>query len=263
MKNVKKLLALLLAMAMLFALCACGGDDDKKKDDKDDDKKPAASQSANADPSTKPSQNNQNNTQSTTNNHSDTANKAPVGSWLLEEEDVIFTLNYDGTGELDGEDINWELLSNNSLRLFGEDDDDEVILTFAYNGDSVSFTDPDGDVTVWVKYTGSTEEDPDIDVDFDDDDVDFEDDEDDVDAEVTYDDDLIATWYMDDMAMVLDEGGMGGLYRGDTGADLYWGIVDGALILVIEDEEYYALYEVDGDTLTLIYDDGTIETWER
>lgn len=54
MKNVKKLLALLLAMAMLFALCACGDDskEDKKKDDK---KEPQTTQSANADPSTAPS----------------------------------------------------------------------------------------------------------------------------------------------------------------------------------------------------------------
>ena len=62
MKNVKKLLALLLAMAMLFALCAC--DDDTKKDDKDDKKDPQTTQAANADPSastapsTTPTQNN-------------------------------------------------------------------------------------------------------------------------------------------------------------------------------------------------------------
>ena len=53
MKNVKKLLALLLAMAMLFALCACG--DDTKKDDKDDKKDPQTTQAANADPSAAPS----------------------------------------------------------------------------------------------------------------------------------------------------------------------------------------------------------------
>lgn len=42
MKNVKKLLALLLAMTMLFALCACGGGDSKKDDKKDEEKKEAA-----------------------------------------------------------------------------------------------------------------------------------------------------------------------------------------------------------------------------
>lgn len=37
MKNVKKLLALLLAMAMLFALCACSNDDKKKEEISNDD----------------------------------------------------------------------------------------------------------------------------------------------------------------------------------------------------------------------------------
>lgn len=237
MKNVKKLLALLLAMAMLFALCACG-DSDSKKDDKDDDKKPAASQSANADPSTAPS------------NNSGTANKAPVGSWLLEEEDVIFTLNYDGTGVLDGEDINWELLSNNSLRLFGEDDDDAVILTFAYNGDSVSFTDPDGDVTVWVKYTGSTEE-PDNDVDVD------------VDGEITYDDELIAVWYGEDgTTMDLAEGGNGTIYFGDSEEyELMWGVVEDVLCLSFNDSDMYFLYEIDANELQLTAEDGDTMTF--
>ena len=54
MKNAKKLLALLLAMAMLFALCACG-DDTKKDEKKDDAQKTEASQAANADPSAAPS----------------------------------------------------------------------------------------------------------------------------------------------------------------------------------------------------------------
>lgn len=40
MKNAKKLLALLLAMVMLFALCACGGGD-SKDDKKDEEKKEA------------------------------------------------------------------------------------------------------------------------------------------------------------------------------------------------------------------------------
>lgn len=251
MKNAKKLLALLLAMTMLFALCACGGDDSTNKKD-DDDKKTETSQSVNADPSVAPSTApSQNNTQPTTNNNSDTANKAPIGTWLLEEEGVIFTLNHDGTGELNGEAINWELLSNNSLRLFA-DDGKEQFLTFTLNTNSVSFFTEDGEESVWVKYTGSTET-PDIDVE-----------EPDVDVEITYDDTLIGTWYMDDATMVLAANGAGEVYAGDSeGVELEWGTVDGVLVIAFGGDEYYALYEISGNTLTLTYEDGETETWTK
>ena len=236
MKNAKKLLALLLAMAMLFALCACG-DSDSKKDDKDDDKKPAASQSANADPSTAPS------------NNSGTANKAPIGSWLLEEYNAIFTLNYDGTGELHGQPITWQLLTANSLKLVSGDQ--ETTLTFSYQGDAVCFVDEDGEESVWVKYTGSTEEKPDVDVD--------------VDATITYDANLIATWYGDDGSTLdLAEGGNGTLYLGDSEEyEVAWGVVDGVLCLSYEDQDMYILYEIDGDNMTLTFEDGDVSTFIR
>ena len=242
MKNVKKLLALLLAMTMLFALCACG-DSDSKKDDKDDDKKPAASQSGNAAPSTAPS------------NNSDTANKAPIGSWLLEEYNAIFTLNYDGTGELNGQAITWQMLTGNSLKLVSGDQ--ETTLTFSYQGDAVCFVDEDGEESVWVKYTGSTEEKPDVDEE--------PDVEPDVDVEITYDDELVATWYGEEgITMVLEEGGFGTLYLGDSDEyELVWGIVDGQLYLSREGEELYAQYEIDGDELTLTSEDDDALTFVR
>ena len=242
MKNAKKLLALLLAMAMLFALCACG-DSDSKKDDKDDDKKPAASQSANADPSTAPS------------NNSDTANKAPIGSWLLEEYNAIFTLNYDGTGELHGQPITWQLLTANSLKLVSGDQ--ETTLTFSYQGDAVCFVDEDGEESVWVKYTGSTEEKPDVDEE--------PDVEPDVDVEITYDANLIATWYGDDGSTLdLAEGGNGTLYLGDSEEyEVAWGVVDGVLCLSYEDQDMYILYEIDGDNMTLTFEDGDVSTFIR
>ena len=242
MKNAKKLLALLLAMAMLFALCACG-DSDSKKDDKDDDKKPAASQSANADPSTAPS------------NNSDTANKAPIGTWLFEEYNAVLTLNYDGTGELNGQSVTWQMLTDNSLRLVSGDE--KETLTFVLNGDTVSFTDSDGNTTVWVKYTGSTEEKPDVDEE--------PDVEPDVDVEITYDANLIATWYGDDGSTLdLAEGGNGTLYLGDSEEyEVAWGVADGVLCLSYEDQDMYILYEIDGDNMTLTFEDGDVSTFIR
>lgn len=97
MKNVKKLLALLLAMAMLFALCACG-DDTKKDDKKDDAKDTPTTQAANADPSasnapsTAPTQNNTNNEDNKL-----TAQKLE-GEWQA-------TLDLDAMAYLMGEDV--------------------------------------------------------------------------------------------------------------------------------------------------------------
>lgn len=250
MKNVKKLLALLLAMTMLFALCACG--DDTKKDDakKDDAKKPEASQSANADPSAEPS------TAPTTN--TTTENKAPIGTWLLEEYNALFTLNYDGTGALHGQAITWELLSENSLRLSAADSQ-AVTLTFSYQGDAVCFIDEDGEESVWVKYTGSIEEEPDIE------DEPAIKDEPDIDVEITYDANLIATWYGDDGSTLdLAEGGNGTLYLGDSEEyEVAWGVADGVLCLSYEDQDMYILYEIDGDNMTLTFEDGDVSTFIR
>ena len=91
MKNVKKLLALLLAMTMLFALCACG--DDTKKDDEKD---PQTTQAANADPSAAPSTAP---TQNNTNDEDDTLTAEKLeGDWAA-------TLDLDAISYLMGEEV--------------------------------------------------------------------------------------------------------------------------------------------------------------
>lgn len=245
MKNAKKLLALLLAMVMLFALCACGDSDSKKDDKKDDKKETQATQSANADPSaapsialptapstsTAPSQNVNN-------------NKAPIGTWTY--EGITLTLNADGTASLHDQAITWKLVDAQTLQLINGEGDVET-LNFVLNGDTVSFTDEDGETTVWTKKSAANDtpvDEPDV--------------------EITYDAALIGTWYMDDAAMVLAANGAGEVYAGDSeGVELEWATVDGVLVIAFGGEEYYALYEISGNTLTLTYEDGDVETWTK
>ncbi|MBR2319826.1 MAG: hypothetical protein IKA50_03465 [Clostridia bacterium] len=241
MKNVKKLLALLLAMAMLFALCACGGDDNKKDDKKDDKKETQTTQSANADPSAAPSV-----APSTAPSQNINNNKFPVGSWTF--QGITLTLSHDGTGSLHDQAITWKSIDAQTLQLINGEGDVET-LKFVLNGDTVSFTDEDGETTVWTKKSAAN---------------DTPVDEPDVDIEITYDAALLGTWYMDDAAMVLAANGAGEVYVGDSeSAELEWATVDGVLVIAFGGEEYYALYEISGNTLTLTYEDGEVETWTK
>ena len=113
-------LVVAIAAAALYFTGVFGDDDD---DDDDDDTKPSISQNVNI---------------------------APVGTWTY--QGVTLTLSQDGTGTMYGEAITWELMDAQSLRLIRGSGDD-VVLTFAINGDTVSFTDEDGDTTVWTKVT--------------------------------------------------------------------------------------------------------------
>lgn len=242
MKNVKKLLALLLAMAMLFALCACGDSDSKKDDKKDDKKEPQTTQSVNADPSAAPSA--APSTAPSTAPSQNINNKLPVGSWTF--QGITLTLSYDGTGSLHDQAITWKGVDAQTLQLINGDGETET-LKFVLNGDTVSFTDEDGETTVWTKKSASNDtpvDEPDV--------------------EITYDAALIGTWYMDEAAMVLAANGAGEVYAGDSeGVELEWGTVDGVLVIAFGGEEYYALYEISGNTLTLTYEDGEVETWTK
>ena len=247
MKNAKKLLALLLAMVMLFALCACGDSDSKKDDKKDDKKETQTTQSVNADPSAAPSialPTAPSTSTAPSQNVND--NKAPIGTWTYEGATLV--LSHDGTGSLTGFDITWKLLDAQTLQLI-DGDGEKVTLKFVLNGNTVSFTDEDGETTVWTQKSAAN---------------DTPVDEPDVDIEITYDAALIGTWYMDDAAMVLAANGAGEVYAGDSeGVELEWGTVDGVLVIAFGGEEYYALYEISGNTLTLTYEDGDVETWTK
>ena len=247
MKNAKKLLALLLAMTMLFALCACG--DDTKKDDKKDDKKDTATttQAVNADPSavptTAPSQN--------SNQDQDNIVVAPLGTWVC--DDMNMTLANDGTGTLGDETdsirITWNMVNADTLRLVNEEGEEEIV-TFTLNNNVLTFVLDDNSKMVWTKKT-ATNDIPDVDVD--------------VDVEITYDANLIATWYGDDGSTLdLAEGGNGTLYLGDSEEyEVAWGVVDGVLCLSYEDQDMYILYEIDGDNMTLTFEDGDVSTFIR
>ena len=247
MKNVKKLLALLLAMTMLFALCACG--DDTKKDDKKDDKKDTATttQAVNADPSavptTAPSQN--------SNQDQDNIVVAPLGAWVC--DDMNMTLANDGTGtlgdETDSISITWNMVNADTLRLVNEEGEEEIV-TFTLNNNVLTFVLDDNSKMVWTKKT-ATNDIPDVDVD--------------VDVEITYDANLIATWYGDDGSTLdLAEGGNGTLYLGDSEEyEVAWGVADGVLCLSYEDQDMYILYEIDGDNMTLTFEDGDVSTFIR
>ncbi|MBR2319829.1 MAG: hypothetical protein IKA50_03480 [Clostridia bacterium] len=105
MKNVKKLLALLLAMAMLVALCACG--DDGKDDKKDDKKEPQTTQSVNADhsaaPSTAPTQNDTNDSDNTNSTQSTTPNTVLTDAVL--QGDWKASINMEAMTSSMGEEI--------------------------------------------------------------------------------------------------------------------------------------------------------------
>ena len=80
----------------------------------------------------------------------------------------------------------------------------------------------------------------------------------------TYDEDLISTWYKDDIAMVLNEEGVGSLYYGDEdGGEIQWYTVGNQLVLITEADFSAATYVINGDDLTLTFSDGQVENWFR
>lgn len=128
MKNVKKLLALLLALVMLFALCACGGD--KTGDEKD--------------------------TKTSSSSAKKEKKDALAGKWVDEEEGVILTLKDGGTGSvgMDGVtiDLEWEATKSEltwTMTFMGETE--EQTFEYELDGDVLTLIDENGDETVLVK----------------------------------------------------------------------------------------------------------------
>lgn len=126
MKNAKKLLALLLALVMLFALCACSGD--KKEEEKE-----TKSSSAKKD-------------------KKDTL----VGEWVMEEEGVTLTLKNGGTGSMGADgmtlDLEWESTKTELtlvLTAFGETE--EQTFEYELDGDELILVDESGEETLWIK----------------------------------------------------------------------------------------------------------------
>ena len=82
--------------------------------------------------------------------------------------------------------------------------------------------------------------------------------------EIGYDDELVATWYKDDMAMVLSENGNGSLYYGDEdGGEIQWYTAGNRLSLTTAEKASVVTYTISGNDLILTYNDGTVETWLR
>ena len=81
-------------------------------------------------------------------------------------------------------------------------------------------------------------------------------------GEIGYDEDLVATWYLYDMAMVLREDGTGDLYYGDEdGGLIEWFTSGNQMSLTKEGKTSIVTYVVNGSDLTLTYADGTVESW--
>ena len=85
-----------------------------------------------------------------------------------------------------------------------------------------------------------------------------------VSGEITYDEELVSTWYLVDVAMVLNENGNGSIYYGDSdGGEIQWHTVGNYLTLATEEKTTVATYVINGDELTLTHTDGKVETWNR
>lgn len=83
-------------------------------------------------------------------------------------------------------------------------------------------------------------------------------------GEIGYDENLVATWYLDDKAMVLREDGTGDLYYGDEdGGTIEWYTSGNQMSLTMEGKTSIVTYAVNGTNLTLTYGDGTVESWFR
>ena len=81
-------------------------------------------------------------------------------------------------------------------------------------------------------------------------------------GEIGYDENLVATWYLDDKAMVLREDGTGDLYYGDEdGGLIEWYTSGNQMSLTMEGKTSIVTYDVNGRDLTLTFADGKKEIW--
>lgn len=83
-------------------------------------------------------------------------------------------------------------------------------------------------------------------------------------GEIGYDENLIATWYLVDVALVLSEDGNGSIYYGDSdGGEVQWHTSGNRLTLKTVEKIIVATYVINGDNLILTHSDGKVETWNR
>lgn len=138
MKNVKKLLALLLALAMLFALCAC--DNGKKEDEKEG----------------------QENAES---NDDRTKENAMIGSELegiWSYEDNLMRFDADGGGAIlysygFEKELEWAVDGDELRVLVHSDDLEEEVCRYAVDGDTLRIFFSDGEGVEWKRHSGNFE----------------------------------------------------------------------------------------------------------
>lgn len=246
MKNAKKLLALLLAMTMLFALCACG--DDNKDDEKEDKKDTTTTaQAANADPSASASTSASAATTTQTNQN---ASAAPLGSW--ECDGMYLTLESDGTGTLGDNNksiaITWQMKDGNVLHLVNEESEEEIV-TFTLSGNTMTFVTEDNSTMVWTKAGTAPSTNPTT--------------QPSANVNVSYNPELVGMWTMGEYSMNLRADGTGQIIFGDQAAELTWNVSGSTFTVEMAGDRNSFAYALSGNELTFTYDDGEIEVWTK
>lgn len=228
MKNVKKLLALLLALVMLFSVCACGGWQDVEEEE-------GTSTSAKKNPKK---------------DKDEEIDEDLVGAW--EYEDCLMYFDLDGTGYLVDyyEEVEFEwYIDGGDLVLLSEDE--QEFWEYEVDDDVLYIIDADGEEMEWIRC--------------EEDDGWIDGDDEDVDMDIDFDEDLVGEWESEGAIMIIEEYGDGSLDMDGVEMELFWYTIDGyayiTLYLEDEEEEIVLEYERDGDELIFIDEDGWEEIW--
>lgn len=162
----------------------------------------------------------------------------PLGSWVY--EGVTITFSFDGTGSLsEGSDymaFTWKY-QNGNLILVNEDGD-ETAVRYTVNGNTLTLINGDGETLDFTKKTAS-----------------------DSGSQTTAS--PAGIWETDGVTMILYTDGSGYIMVDDMSITLEWASTDNRISFRMSGEDYYGEYVISGNTLTIYYDDGTIEVWTK